>query len=129
MAASSAASPDAVGVARLQDVVGRAQADRFDDRLRRLPARQHDDLRRGPGLPDGPECLDSIQVRHQDVQQDDIGRRAGAQALEQRRAAVEHLDSVALGGQKRVQIPGEGSVVVDDRQACGHAFPVSMGMD
>ena len=92
----------AVGVARLQDVIGRAQADGLDDRLRGLAARQHDDLGRWPGLPDGPQCFDSIQVRHENVQQDDIGRRAGAQALEQRRAAVEHLDPVALGGQKRV---------------------------
>ena len=120
---------DAVGVARLQDVVGRAQAHRLDDRRRRLPARQHDDLRRRMRLPDRPQRLDAVQVRHQDVQQDDVGRRAGPQALEQRRAAVEHLDSVALGGQKRLQIPGEGGVVVDDRQACGHAFPLSMGMD
>ena len=92
---------DAVGVAGLQDVVGRAQPDRFDDRLRRLPARQHDDLGRGLRLPDRPQCLDSVQVRHQDVEQDDIGRRAGSKALEQRRAAVEHLDSVALSSQQR----------------------------
>ena len=58
-----------------------------------------------------------------------FGRRAAAQPLEQRGAAVEHLDAVALGAQKRVQIAGEGGVVVDDRQACGHAFPLSMGMD
>ncbi len=43
---------DAVGVAGLQHVVGRAEPHGLDDRRRRLTARQHDHLRRRPSLAD-----------------------------------------------------------------------------
>ena len=93
---------DAVRVARLEHVVGGAEPHRLDDRRRRLAARQHDHLRRGPRLADRPQRLDAVQVRHQHVQQDDVGRRAAAQAFEQRGAAVEHLDRRSPGAASSV---------------------------
>ena len=54
----------AVGVAGLDDVVDRAQADRLDDGGRGLAARQHDDLGGRMREPNRPQRLEAIEARH-----------------------------------------------------------------
>jgi hypothetical protein len=110
----------AVGIARLQHVVGRAEADGFDDRRRRAPARQHDDLRVRPCLANRAQRLQAVEPRHQHVEQDDLGRRSRAKGLEQRRPGRVGVHRVAARGEQRLQILGKRRIVVDDGEARAH---------
>ena len=112
----------AFGVAGLEHVVGRAEAHGLDDGRRRLTARQHDDLRRRTLLADGAQRFQPVHVGHGHVQQDDVRRRAGLQAVEQRPPAVVRLHQIATRLEKRGQEPGEVAVVVDDRQSCAQTL-------
>ena len=111
---------DALGIVGLQHVVGRAEPHGFDDGRGRLAPGQHDDARRGVGVPDGPQRLEAVEIRHQHVEQDHVRRRAGAQALEQRAAAVEHLYGVAAGAEQRLEVAGERGIVIDKSKLRGH---------
>ena len=103
-----------LGIVRLDDVVGRAEADRFDDRRRLLAARQHDDLRLGPRGLQRAQRREPVQARHHDVEQHDVGRLALLDRGEQLVAARVATRFVPAQRKKRPQVVRKRRVVVDD---------------
>ena len=65
-----------LGIVRLDDVVGGAEADRFDDRRRLLAARQHDRLQVGLRRLQRAQRFEAVHARHHHVEQHDVGRIA-----------------------------------------------------
>ena len=92
--------PETFRIVRLDDVVGRAEADRFDDRRGLVPAREHDDLRLGAGGFERPQRGEAVETGHHDVEQDRrlAPRSASSMRAVRRRACSTELHSRATKG-------------------------------
>ena len=106
---------EALGVVGLDDVVGGAEAHRFDDRRGLLAAREHDGLRlRARGL-ERAQRREAVQAGHHHVEQHDVGRIRLPDGGEQFVAARVGPRVVAAEREERPEVVGESRVVVDDR--------------
>ena len=112
---------DLLGGLGLEEVAGRACANRGQEILLRIRRGEHDDLGRGSSLPDPRESREPIHPRHRQIEEDEI--RLERRCFRDRRRAVLGLaDDVEplLREQGCESISGQ-RMVVDDEHALGHA--------
>ena len=109
---------EAFRIVGLDDVIGGAETDGFDDRGRLLAAGQHDDLKLGARGLERLERLQAVHAGHGDVEQHDVGRLALANGGDDLVPSRVRARLVAAKREKRTEVPGESGVVVDDRDVC-----------
>src|SRR6266545_3734783 len=107
------------GVERLGQVVGRAELDAAHHALDVLERRDHDHRNVAQLLValDPRQSLVAVQLRHQDVEQDDV-EGLGAKRLQRPAAVLDGGDAVALPLEVVRQDHAVDLVVVDDEDRC-----------
>src|SRR6266511_1003281 len=107
------------GVERLGQVVGRAELDAAHHALDVLERRDHDHRNVAKLLValDPRQSLVAVQLRHQDVEQDDV-EGLGAKRLQRPAAVLDGGDAVALPLEVVRQDHAVDLVVVDDEDRC-----------
>ncbi len=103
-----------LGIVRLDDVVGRAQPHGLDDRRRLLAPGEHDHLQVGFGGLERPQRLEPVHPGHHHVEQHDVRRVALLDGRQHFVAAREGARLVPAQREKRLQVPRECRIVVDD---------------
>ena len=105
---------EAVGIVGLDDVVDGAEIQRFDNRLRVLAARQHDDLEVLVRGFQTAKRRDAVHAGHHDVEQDHVGQLAEPRRGEKVLAMAVDPRHVPARFQKRLQVVRKRGVVVCD---------------
>ena len=111
----------------LEQVAGRAAADRGEEVLLGPGGGEHDDLALRSGLADSGEGGEAVHSGHGEVEQHEVGRELRC-LLERLRAVGRLADDgePVLGEQRAERLPGE-RVVVDEEDADGHGVLIGRG--
>ena len=104
-----------LGIVRLDDVVGGAQAHRFDNGRGLIPARQHDDLGFGTRRFERAQSGQAVQARHHHVEQDDIGGFGLFHRREQLVPACVAARFISAQREKGSQVGGEPGIIINNR--------------
>ena len=102
----------------LEQVAGRARAQRGEQLLVVAEAGEHDHARGGRRSRSAPQRADAVEPRHHEVEQDHVGRvlRRGGDRLLAVAGLADHLD-VVLQVEERPQALAHDRVVVGDQDA------------
>ena len=113
---------DPVGRLGLEKVAGSATTDRGEQILLRPRSGEDDDLAVGRRFAQTRQGGETVEARHQEVEEDEIGLCLGGGC--DRLVAVRRLagELEAVGAQKRHECFARERMVVDDENACCHGF-------
>lgn len=106
----------------LEQVAGCSATNGGEQVLFGAGSREDDDLAVGCDLAEPGQCGEAVEAGHEEIEQDEVGLRLGCgddRLLSVGRDPGE-LEAVRTQ-QRRERLAGEG-MVVDDENACGHAF-------
>ena len=106
---------ESLGIVRLDDVVGGAEADGLDDGRGLIAARQHDDLGFGARRLQRPQRRQAVEAGHHHVEQDDVGSFCLLHGGEHFVAAGVAARFIPAQRKERSEICSKPRIIIDDR--------------
>jgi len=113
---------DPLGRLGLEEVAGRAAADRREQVLLGARGGEHDDLACGRRLAEPRQRRQAVEAGHQKVEQDDVGLRLGRRGDRLLAVRGQPRQLEAVRAQQRSEGFARERMVVDDENACRHGF-------